>query len=290
MEVGRKVNMSNTITLDSSVVRPGAWLRFKARVPWAFRHMFTMIERRLYQRRGVFVWLDDHRIRCAIDAAPVFVNQPDHVEERMLMQRVFDSLSPGDCFLDVGSHVGLYAIGAALRLGRGGRVIAFEPTPATIVKLQKNIELNRLNDRIEIHEVALSDVCGSTEFVTTGTSMLNSIFAGAPAGHTRLGGPERRFQVRTAPLDQFLDPARSHVAKIDTEGHELFVLKGAERLLASKARIFLELHPWAWESTDGTWSELTQLCRRHRRVMRTVGGTRLTEPAHCRVELVRERV
>jgi FkbM family methyltransferase len=281
--------MSNTIALGSAVIRPGAWLRVKARVPWAFRHMFALVERRLYERRGVFVWLDDQRIRCAIDAAPVFIDQPDHIEERLLMQHVFDSLHPGDCFLDVGSHVGLYAIGAALRVGRGGRVIAFEPTPATVVKLKKNVQLNQLGDRIAIQEVALSHQSGTIEFVTTGTSMMNSIFTGPPPGHKRGGGPERRIRVRTAPLDQFLDVARTHVAKIDTEGHELLVLAGAQRLLASKARIFLELHPWAWESQAQTWTELIDLCRHHRRVIQLLDGTRLEEPAHRRVELVRRR-
>jgi FkbM family methyltransferase len=280
--------MSNTIALDSAVIRPGAWLRLKARVPWSLRHMFARVERRLYQRRGVFVWLDDQRIRCAIDAAPVFNDQPDHVEERLLMQHVFDSLHPGDCFLDVGSHVGLYAIGAALRVGRGGRVIAFEPTPATIVKLKKNVDLNDLGDRISINDIALSHQSGTAEFLTTGTSMMNSIFAGTPPGQTRGGGPERRIHVRTARLDEFLDPARSHVAKIDTEGHELPVLLGAERLLASKARIFVELHPWAWESQNQTWTELTDLCRQHRRVVQLLDGTPLQEPAHRRVELVRD--
>jgi FkbM family methyltransferase len=281
------MNMLNTMALDSTVMRPGAWLRLKARVPWAFRHAFARIERRIYERRGVPVWLNDQRIRCAIDAAPVFIDQPDHVEERLLMQHVFDSLHPGDCFLDVGSHVGLYAIGAAMRVGRAGRVVAFEPTPATVVKLKKNVELNHLGDQIAINDVALSDQPGTVEFVTTGTSMMNSIFPGTAPGHTRIGGPEHRIHVRTAQLDQFLDPARSHVAKIDTEGHELPVLFGAQRLLASKARIFLELHPWAWEPQDRTWVDLTDLCRAHRRVIQLLDGTPLNQPAHRRVELVR---
>ena len=118
---------------------------------------------------------------------------------------------------------------------------------------------------------------------------MNSIFTGAPAGQPRTGGPERRIQVRTAPLDQFLDPARTHVAKIDTEGHELSVLRGAQRLLASRARIFLELHPWAWDSEQETWQALSDLCRTHRRSMRLLDGTPLDRPQHRRIELVRHR-
>ena len=77
------------------------------------------------------------------------------------------------------------------------------------------------------------------------------------------------------------------MAKIDTEGHELPVLRGAPKLLASSARIFVELHPWAWEPPDAVWQELLALCRANRREMRLLDGTPLTEPAHRRIELAR---
>jgi FkbM family methyltransferase len=279
--------MPTTLTADSDVLRPGLWLRIKAHVPWRLRHVASGIERYFYTDRGVFVWLDDRRVRCAVDAAPVFVDQPDHVEERTLMRRVLDSLRPGDVFLDAGSHVGLYAIGAAMKVGAEGRVVAFEPTPETVRKMRRNVRLNRLDRQIEIREIALSSARGSAEFVTTGTSMMNSIFTGAPNGHRRIGGPERRITVPTAPLDEFFDPSRRHVAKIDTEGHELAVLRGAERLLASPAKIFVELHPWAWTSADQTWCELLAIGTRHRRTMRKLDGTELTAAEHTRIEMVR---
>jgi FkbM family methyltransferase len=280
--------MAHTLAMDSSVLRPGAWLRFKAHVPFRLRHVVGRLEQMLYRERGVFVWLDQNRVRCAIDAAPVFVDQPDHVEERALMRCVFDAIQPGDTFLDAGSHVGLYAIGAALKTGPSGRVLAFEPTPGTVAKMRRNVALNNLGTRIEIHEIALSSSRGTVEFVTTGTSMMNSIFTGAPNGMRRMGGPEKRIQVPTVPLDDFFDEKRRHVVKIDTEGHELAVLAGAERLLASPARVFLELHPWAWESANDTWSQLTRLCSRHRRQMRGLDGRSIDHPAHCRLEMARD--
>jgi FkbM family methyltransferase len=276
-----------TIALDSTVVRPGTWLRLKSCAPNRLRHAVSRLERLLYGNRGVFVWLDDKAVRCAVDAAPGFLAHPDHAEDRLLMQQVFESLEPGDTFLDVGSHVGFYAIGAALRVGPGGRVVAFEPTPATVAKMARNVALNHLTDRIAIEEVAVSDAVGTVDFVTTGTSMMNSIFKGVPQGHTRPGGPERSIPVRTARLDQFFDAGRRTVAKIDTEGHEIAVLRGAPALLASPARIFVELHPWAWESQEAAWAELLDLCRRNRREVRRLDGTLLLEPTHCRAEFAR---
>lgn len=276
------------ITFDSQVVRPGVFLRVKAWIPGRLRHVFSAVERYLYGRGGVCVWLDDKPVRCAIDAAPVFLSHPDHAEDRLLMQRVFESLRPGDAFLDVGSHVGLYAIGAAARVGPRGRVIAFEPTPETVRKLAHNLALNQLSGRVSIEEVALSDCAGSVDFVTSGTSMMNSIFTGAPEGHRRPGGPPRSIRVRTERLDNYFVPGQRTVAKIDTEGHELPVLRGSEAMLQSDAKVFVELHPWAWASEADSWTELTDICRRHSRVVRLLDGTELERPAHRRVELTRE--
>ena len=273
--------------LDSTVVRPGAWLRLKARVPRRLRDLAAGVERYLYKQRGVFVWLDDRRVRCAIDAAPGFLTHPEHAEDRVLMQRVFESLHEGDAFLDVGSHVGLYAIGAASRVGPHGKVIAFEPTPATAAKLAHNLRLNRLTQRVAIEQLAVSDVEGSVDFVTSGTSMMNSIFTGVPKGQTRLGGPVRSIRVRTAQFDQFFDPSLRTVAKIDTEGHELLVLRGATKLLASNARVFVELHPWAWSSESAAWDEMVEMCRvSHRRIC-LLDGSALERPCHRRVEFAR---
>lgn len=273
------------IPFDSQVVRPGTFLRVKALVPGRLRHVFARVERYFFEDDGVCVWLDGRQVRCAIDAAPVFLSHPDHAEDRLLMQRVFESLRPGDTFLDVGSHVGLYAIGAAGRVGARGRVVAFEPTPDTIRKLTRNLALNALAQRVRIEQVAISDAPGTVSFTTSGTSMMNSIFAGTPEGHRRPGGPPRSIQVRTAMLDAYVRPSERTVAKIDTEGHELAVLRGAGALLASPARIFVELHPWAWPDEAAVWDELTQLCRRHRRRIELLDGTPLDGPAHRRVEL-----
>ena len=276
------------IPFDSEVVRPGAFLRFKARVPSRLRHLFSRVERFLFEGEGVCVWLDGRAVRCAIDAAPVFLNHPDHAEDRLLMQRVFESLQPGDTFLDVGSHVGLYAIGAAGRVGERGRVVAFEPTPDTVRKLARNLALNALAHRVRIEQVAASDADGVVSFTISGTSMMNSIFTGSPEGHSRPGGPTRSIQVRTVTLDRYFKAGERTVAKIDTEGHELAVLRAAPRLLASPARIFVELHPWAWSPESEVWDELVQLCRRHGRHIELLDGTPLEEPAHRRVEFAHD--
>lgn len=269
------------------VLERGPWLRLRRIFPGRLRPLALRVERMLYAQRGVPLQLDGRCVRCAVDSVPDFSMEPGHIEERALMARVLAALQPGGCFLDVGSHAGFYTIAAAFRVGPAGRVIAFEPTPATVAKMRTNLSLNGLSDRVDVQQVAVSDDARTTEFITTGTSMMNSIFAGQPDGRTRPGGPEERIVVRTRALDDFFDPDRPTVAKIDTEGHELPVLHGARRLLASTARIFVELHPWAWSAEEDDWNRLRAIAGEYGRRLTLPDGRELERPAHTRVELAR---
>ena len=268
----------------SEILRPGQWLGLKQRWPYRFRHVFNRLEA---LRLRVMVWLDGRPVYFAPDAAPCFGSlEADQMEDRWMMQRVLASLRTGDCFLDVGSHFGVYAIGAAHRVGSYGRVVAFEPTPQTVAKLTRNVELNRLQARVEIQQLALADREGSSRFLVAGTSMTNSISAGRRSGRPPLGSQQQEIMVATKRLDDFFDPHQRTVVKIDTEGAELAVLRGSRRLLESEAEIFLELHPWAWPSNDG-WAEFQSLVHRCGRHIRRFDGTELREAQHCRVELLR---
>jgi FkbM family methyltransferase len=275
--------------VDSRVLGFSAWTRLKHRLPYRLRPWCSRVEARVFGRRGLKVWVDGTPLRVAVDAAPVPSTSADHLEEHELMASVLRSVGPGDQFLDAGSHIGLYALAAAVRVGPRGRVVAFEPTPATLEKLRRNLSLNAAGERVDVEPIALSDRPGTVEFLTTGSSMMNSIFTGVPPGHTRPAVPESRISVRTDNLDRFFREGRATVAKIDTEGHEIVVLRGAPRLMASQARIFVELHPWAWGGDAGTWEELQALCRAAGRTIRLLGGGELMAPAHRRVELVKSR-
>jgi FkbM family methyltransferase len=269
------------------VLYPGAWIRLKAKLPGRLRPILLRVERRIYDRSGLAVRLNGSWIRCAVDAAPDFSMHPDHLEDRELLARVLSGLQPGDAFLDAGSHVGLYAIGAAHRVGPRGRVIAIEPTPETVLKMRRNVALNGLTDRIDIQELAVAETEGSVPFIVAGTSMTNSIFAGKPAGRDRPGGPARQLVVRTRPLDSFFEPGRRTTVKIDVEGHELHALMGGRRLLASDARIFVELHPWAWPSDREGWHAILGLAAEHGRRPLRLSGIPLQQPEHTRIELSR---
>ena len=182
----------------------------------------------------------------------------------------------------MGSHVGIYAVGAAGALGSAGRVHAFEPTPASCASIRHNLALNGFSSRVEVHEVAVSDRAGTVAFSASGTSCQNAMASIAVGA-----GSPSTIEVPTVALDSFFEEGRATVAKIDTEGAEILVLRGAPKLLASNARIFVELHPWGWGSESEGWIQIKEIAAAHGRTVRQLDGRMLQAPGHRRVELAR---
>jgi FkbM family methyltransferase len=146
---------------------------------------------------------------------------------------------PGDLLLDIGANVGDWSM-EALRLGakqRGCEIVAFEPAETTHPVLCR-----RLGDRISIHQLALSDKDGEADFLEIGDCAgTNSL---APAGIA----PSHRVRVRK--LDSLLAERANgtvRLAKVDCEGFDLFVLRGARGALENGAIECLQFeYNWRW--------------------------------------------
>jgi FkbM family methyltransferase len=138
-------------------------------------------------------------------------------------------LESGSTFVDVGANVGVYTAWASRGVGKNGRVIAVEPVPATRTNLDHVIALNEL-DNVRVVPKALGAAPGAvTLWLVPQASGLSS--AVAPADPTSA----RRVEVPMSTLDDELvlagGPAPALV-KIDVEGYELAVLRGAIRTLS----------------------------------------------------------
>src|SRR5262245_28889873 len=78
-----------------------------------------------------------------------------------LVQRLYEAiLRPGDVAFDVGAHLGRHTLPLSRRVGRMGRVIAFEPLPQCLASLHRDAPAN-----VEIHDCALGAQAGPAEFV-----------------------------------------------------------------------------------------------------------------------------
>ena len=140
-------------------------------------------------------------------------------------------LTPGASFIDVGANIGVYTGWASRLVGREGRVVAFEPAPATRRNLEGVVAANALAN-VTIIPKALGDAPGTLPlWVIPQASGLTS--AVAPAGHP----DAQRIEVPVGTLDDEIDAAMTRapsLIKIDVEGYEISVLRGASRTLAAE--------------------------------------------------------
>jgi FkbM family methyltransferase len=132
-------------------------------------------------------------------------------------------VGPGSVVLDVGANIGEWSLPLARAVGPEGRVFSFEPIPAAADALTKTLRINNLPQG-RVVRMAASDRAGTASFVVDAVD----------SGCSRIaeGGG---LTVTTTTLDAFVAAeglTRVALVKIDVEGHEAAVLKGAEATLA----------------------------------------------------------
>jgi FkbM family methyltransferase len=138
----------------------------------------------------------------------------------------------GDVFVDAGANVGAYTLPAARLVGTAGRVIAVEAHPRTHALLARNIAANGLDQAVALH-TAIGDVPGE----------LVMAFNEANPGETHVGAGDAGARVPVQRLDDVLaglGVAQARYLKIDVEGFELPVLRGAAGLIAASPDIAVQ--------------------------------------------------
>ncbi|MCM8612499.1 FkbM family methyltransferase [Accumulibacter sp.] len=145
------------------------------------------------------------------------------------MQFILHYLRPGDVFGDFGSNVGVYSVIAG---STGASVLAVEPVPDTHARLIRNLRLNSVRGKAV--RCGLSDSKGTLRFTS------------------RLGGMNRvatardvdAIEVEVTNADALVAETglQPVVIKIDVEGFELPLLRGASRLLQNAVAIIIELN------------------------------------------------
>jgi FkbM family methyltransferase len=148
-------------------------------------------------------------------------------------------LAPGGTAVDVGANVGAHSIMMSRTVGSGGRVLAFEPVPATAWQMREHLALNKV-ENVELVEAAISNAPGTVEM-----SLFDQRHA---AWNSRNGvaidgiAPIETVDVRADTLDDAMRRCgveRINFLKIDVEGYELDALSGAPDLLAAGAVDYL---------------------------------------------------
>jgi FkbM family methyltransferase len=150
-----------------------------------------------------------------------------------------DLLDDAEVVFDIGAHVGFYTMIAAEKLNTSGRVYSFEADPAIFRYLKSNVEINDYQNVIA-NKLAVASKSGTASFYSS-----RRYHGGTGSLIQNTESHQEPIIVRTVSLDDYVKGAnldRLDLIKIDVEGAELDVLKGAiETLKRLKPRIICEV-------------------------------------------------
>jgi FkbM family methyltransferase len=176
-------------------------------------------------------------MRLPADMASTFVDGTYYEKNVLHWFTVLLSRLPDCVVFDIGANYGYYTLTAA---AKARAVFAFEPVSSTFSVLKENVERNEL-DNVTLLQLALGESNGEATITLYSSSGNNSVVS-RRLDHLEVLGTE---QVEVAPLDALMQDGRvlgPHLIKIDTEGGELSVLRGARQLLAEANPIVLLEH------------------------------------------------
>jgi FkbM family methyltransferase len=184
-------------------------------------------------------------VRLVVDLSDHAVGVPiaRRAFERNELEFVRRTVRPGQRVIDGGAHAGLYTVTMARLVGAAGRVEAFEPVARHAAWLESSVGESSVRDRVRIHRRALADRSGVGEMVThVRTFNPGAAWLRAPGEHVPSGSAGERVQ--TVALDDLRDlPRPVAFVRLDVEGAEGLVVRGAARLLAADRPVLLiEVH------------------------------------------------
>jgi FkbM family methyltransferase len=212
--------------------------RARAVLPDSVRQVMTGAYKRALRRRG-------GHLECRLPGGESILVRPEHrhlgwnPDEYAAFR---NDVSPGDVVFDIGANLGAYTLLFGQWVGTGGRVYSFEPARDARLGLEQHVLMNGLRDRVVVRPEAISGSEGTGQFLSSGTSGANRLTSG-PAGEG--------CAVRTTTIDAVCSSLglRPRLIKVDVEGAELDVLRGARQTIAAagqELRLYVEMHPGLW--------------------------------------------
>jgi FkbM family methyltransferase len=178
------------------------------------------IESRL-RREVIIPWVNAIRLAARHGMTGATGNIYAGLHEFADMAFTLHFLRPDDLFLDVGANIGSYTL-----LASGvckARTISFEPDPQSMAFLRRNIDLNGLHTHVVLQQAAVGAEVGEVEF-TIGRGTNNRVTT------ANEGGTQR---VLTRTIDSIAAVTPPIMIKVDVEGYEAEVFRGAQVALGS---------------------------------------------------------
>ena len=253
--------------------------------PWLYRALFWTLVRigrpvRGLRPRRVYRWIaergyprfatDDTRWRVDRLGNQLLLNPYYHIDRDIIICGAYDwplhraiarIVKRGDVCLDVGANIGSVTLDLARRVGRQGKVHSFEPNPIVVERLREHIVRNALDQIVQIHPTALSNVSGETQIRTPKRCADNQGTSSLVNRSDKTLSITRK--VPTTTLDEFVrenDISRINFIKLDIQGAEPLLLQGGQRTLSRfSPTLIMEVSPDDLSSLGMKSCDLLQL-------------------------------
>ncbi len=214
------------------------WVRGKQRIArWILKNHCDAKDIVVQDNRGFYYQIPSLRETIS------FSLWVDGSYEPKLMKTIERMLDPGDCFVDIGANIGTFTIPASRWVGSNGVVVAAEASPSVLPYLRENVARNMVSNA-RIIPVAVA-----------GQSLEKIDFYEAPKDKFGMGSLSPQFSAQAVSvlaktLDQIIKEegiSHVHLIKIDVEGLEAEVFRGAKNILSQNPSpiIFFEFCDWA---------------------------------------------
>jgi FkbM family methyltransferase len=174
------------------------------------------------------------RYKMYVDTTDVWISSHlmlDGFWEIWVTEAIVSLVKPGMVVADVGANLGYFTLIMADLVGPSGRVHSFEPNPVILDKLKRNVTVNGYYSNTHVHDVALAETNGET--VQFHVPKENP-GGGAITRHANLL-QDGAIEITTARLDSRPDWSQIQLMKVDVEGAEELVWRGAQGLLQGSA-------------------------------------------------------
>jgi FkbM family methyltransferase len=200
-------------------------LNSQNRLKAIYRYILWQLGSRLVPGPVVVSFVNDAKLMVSPGMKGATVNIYTGLHEFEDMSFVLHTLRKGDVFVDVGANIGSYTVLAGAVVG--AKCIAFEPILKTYLHLLQNIKLNGINELAEVYNVGVGKEHGVLEF-TKGYDAINHVVS--PNDHD-----SETVKVPVKMLDDLLEGVNPTLIKIDVEGYETNVVKGAHEVLSKNS-------------------------------------------------------
>lgn len=177
---------------------------------------------RVFGGQKTIAWVDDSKFRIGKGDTGLTGNLYTGLMEWRDMLFILHALTPKMTFVDVGANLGAYSILASKVVG--AKSIAFEPLPDTAKRLRGQLHLNQIEGLVSVMNCGVGSQNGVLAF-TNSEDTRNRVSSNRDSSELT--------QVPVVALDSVIDCKGPMILKIDVEGYEYEVLKGAEELLSS---------------------------------------------------------